>query len=141
MFKRKEAYLKEYREICIYLKEHSEEVQIVEGLIEMHKNYALDEKVMKMNGILHAIYHFYLKDYAEYIRKMRLANTELEQKYIQERLMADELVLDELSANLPIYDMVNSKKERKKYLEITQKVTLEEIHRMETEIIESTLNL
>ena len=141
MFRRKEQYLAEYRSICFYLNEHLEDVQTVEGLIEMHKNYALDEKVMKMNGILHAIYHFYLKDYADYVRRMKVANTELEQKYIQERLMADEMLLEELNEKLPIYDTVHYKKERKKYLEVTQKVTLEEIQEIEAELNASKLNL
>ena len=75
----------QYQNITAYLSVHQDIVNEIEGLKKYHESALLDEKIIKTNGVLMAIYYYYLEDIKEEALKMKTA-TEEEKKEIQIRI-------------------------------------------------------
>ena len=52
----------QYQNITAYLSVHQDIVNEIEGLKKYHENALLDEKIVKTNGVLMAIYYYYLEE-------------------------------------------------------------------------------
>ena len=99
----------QYQNITAYLSVHQDIVNEIEGLKKYHENALLDEKIVKTNGVLMAIYYYYLEDIKEEALKMKTA-TEEEKKEIQIRIESDKFFIDSLEKSA----LINEVKERLK---------------------------
>lgn len=106
----------QYQNITAYLSVHQDIVSEIEGLKKYHENALLDEKIIKTNGMLMAIYYYYLEDIKEEALKMKTA-TEEEKKEIQIRIESDKFFIDSLEKSMPIYNQVLNALEQKNILE------------------------
>ncbi len=110
LFHKKENYLR-YEEICNFLNTHQEDAKEVDGLIEYHKNFALNEKILEKNGILQAIQYFYFKD----LKEESLKDDE-------ERMNADLYFLQEFEKKFDIYQKILLYRKEKEMLEKKLKI-------------------
>ena len=106
----------QYQNITAYLSVHQDIVSEIEGLKKYHESALLDEKIVKTNGVLMAIYYYYLEDIKEEALKMKTA-TEEEKKEIQIRIETDKFFIDSLEKNMPLYEQVSNAIESKAILE------------------------
>ena len=106
----------QYQNIIAYLSVHQAIVSEIEGLKKYHESVLLDDKIVKTNGMLVAIYYYYLEDIKEEALKMKTA-TEEEKKEIQIRIESDKFFIDSLEKSMPIYNQVLNALEQKNILE------------------------
>ncbi len=106
-------FLDRYEESYRFLHSHQEEWKVLEDLIRYHENFSLNEKVLKANGILDAIYYFYLEDTKEESLKYLKHPTEESNM----RIACDQLLLKELEKNYSLYSKILAAKEECKRLE------------------------
>ena len=100
LFRKK--YIEKANSIYRYLMEHKEDVRLINGFLEYHKDMLvnLDPIIIKTTGPLDAIFYFYRKDYlaaTEMLKREKLSPEDTN-KFL-ELQEADLMVLNELSIN------------------------------------------
>ena len=113
---KKEKIIKQYINLLEASCNDEEIFKKVEGMINYHKDFELDPDLIKQNGHLRTIYRYYVLDkrkMMEYLKKAPLTEIEI----IQERIMADEMLLNELSSLITAEENAKYREEKRKALE------------------------
>lgn len=122
LFNRKAKFEAEYQEVVRKLDEllsdpiNIQNKRLIDDIITVHANYPLNEEIVKYNGMLNAIYYFYLDDVSEYLKRIDLVEGETKDK-IKFRIEADQKIIEELKVLIPFSDSLNELEMRKAYLE------------------------
>jgi len=122
LFKRKDEKKKE-KLIAKYTKLLEESINdeqtfaLANGIAKYHKDFELDPKLIKQNGILRTTYHYYVADRNVTLYRLNSASTEKEIKELEERLNADNMYLTEISGLIIEYENAKSRKRQMEKLE------------------------
>lgn len=122
LFNRKAKFEAEYQSIVNRLDEllsnpiNVQNKRLIEDIIIVHANYPLNEEIIKYNGMLNAIYYFYLDDVSGYLKQIDLVEGETKDK-VKHRIEADQRIIEELKELITFADTLNELEVRKAYLE------------------------
>ncbi len=112
LFRRKQ--IEKYQDLCSFLEKNQETLTMIENFERSFPLNLLREDIVKTNGLLPAILHFYLEDKKEYARKLKDRE---DQKDILTRIDADDLIINELENIMPLYYKLQYAKKNKALLE------------------------
>lgn len=122
LFNRKAKLEIEYQSVLERLDEllsdpvNVQKQRLINDIIIVHSNYPLNEEIIKYNGMLDAIYYFYLDDANEYLKQIDYVEGDVKEKMLQ-RIETDQKIIVELKGLIPFANTLNQLEMRKLYLE------------------------
>lgn len=127
--------IEEYKRLLIESEEDKSTEKLIQQIIERHKSYDIDYNLIKTNGYLLAIYYYYLVDKKDNFLALKKSNTLEEIATLKQRVLADDMLLDELNELINKETEINRRKSQ--IAKIESKLLEEEIFLIKTEIMDS----